>query len=63
MKLLKLLACLWANSGGNVKLQTALGEAYMDRFMDRSSILLASTKRNKQEILIFMGYLFVFFLS
>lgn len=46
MKLLKSAACHLASDGGNVKEMTVMGDAAMERFSDRGSIPLSSTKKD-----------------
>ena len=43
MKLLKPGSCQWEPGGGNVKMLTALGDAFADISSDRGSTPLAST--------------------
>jgi len=43
MKLLKPESCLWESGGGNVNIQTALGEALVFWSSDRGSTPLGST--------------------
>jgi len=47
MKLPKPGSCQWEPGGGNVKILTALGEAFAEASSDRGSIPLASTKKKR----------------
>ncbi|NEU06510.1 hypothetical protein G3M99_17015 [Clostridium senegalense] len=52
MKLLKGKACLQALPGGNVKMQTALGDAQIGLLSDRGSIPLASTIKTHDSFVV-----------
>jgi len=51
MKLLIVLACHLANTGGNLNKMTVMGEILRDRLSDRGSTPLRSTKINEINML------------
>ena len=48
MKLLKPESCLWESGGGNVNIQTALGDALVFWSSDRGSTPLGSTQNPRK---------------
>ena len=63
MKLLKPESCLWESGGGNVNIQTALGDALVFWSSDRGSTPLGSITHRRQlyykaDVSIFRGISF-----